>query len=148
MMKSIEEIMEGLDWNMPPYRQKKSIAMAKNIKCIEVFIQPNTELFNKNVWEGCAKILIDRCDEDLTPFLVPLLEWIQDENWPGFDLILNRLQHVEPTILIRPYSYCLIKAKELNDVMWIYYLSLVSINKQLFDLLNSEQKELVINAHI
>lgn len=148
MMKSIEEIMEGLDWNMPPYKQKKSIEMAKEINCIEVFIQPNTKFFNKNVWEGCAKILINRCDEDLTPFLIPLLEWIQDENWPGFDLILNRLRHVEPAILIRPYSYCLIKAKEMDDIMWIYYLSLISMDTPLFDLLSNEQKEIVISAHI
>ncbi len=148
MMKSIEEIMEGLDWNMPPYKQKESIEMAKGISCIEVFIQPNTKLFNKNVWEGCAKILIDRRDRDLTPFLIPLLEWVQDENWPGFDLILNRLRHVEPTILIRPYSYCLIKAKETDDIMWIYYLSLISRDTPLFDLLSNEQKEIVINAHI
>ena len=147
-MADIAEIMDMIDWHMPSEIRIKGVSLARDTETIIPFIQPLTPEHNKNVWEGCAKILIDRRDRDLTPFLIPLLEWVQDENWPGFDLILNRLRHVEPTILIRPYSYCLIKAKETDDIMWIYYLSLISRDTPLFDLLSNDQKEIVINAHI
>jgi len=50
-MVNIDEIMDMLDRNQPPEIQKRGREMARNIRCINVFIQPGHEGHNKNVWE-------------------------------------------------------------------------------------------------
>ena len=62
------------------------------MKSINVFLQPTDKYHNQNVWENCAAILAKRSDEELSYYLVELLEWLQDLNWPGALVILDRLK--------------------------------------------------------
>ena len=87
-MYSIDEIMDMLDWNQPPAVQEKGRQLAKNIRYINVFLQP----LGKNLWDNCAIILSERSDEELRPYLSDLLEWILDRNWPGASCIWGRLK--------------------------------------------------------
>ncbi|MBR2343852.1 MAG: DUF5071 domain-containing protein [Clostridia bacterium] len=91
-MADITDIMDMLDWQMPPEIQAKGISLARNTETIVPFIQPLTPRHSKNVWENCAVIIAEKSDEILNPYLVQLLEWLQDLNWPGAFCILNRLQ--------------------------------------------------------
>ncbi|MHC1695128.1 MAG: DUF5071 domain-containing protein [Eubacteriales bacterium] len=84
-----------LDWNNNEANQKKGIQIAKLIKDLNVFLQPLTDNFNKNVWDNCAIILCEKTDDELEPYLIPLLEWLQDLNWPGALLILRRLSSLK-----------------------------------------------------
>lgn len=91
-MADIAEIMDMIDWHMPSEIRIKGVSLARDTETIIPFIQPLTPEHNKNVWEGCAAIIAEKSDENLKPYLVDLLGWLQDMNWPGAFCILNRLQ--------------------------------------------------------
>ena len=113
------EIMDMLDWHMPAEIQAKGIFLAKNTETIIPFIQPVTPKHNKNVWGNCAEIIAERSDEELKPYLVELLEWLQDMNWPGAFCILNRLQKYSDNNSIRnAVNVCIEKAKKRSDEVW------------------------------
>lgn len=82
-MKRIEYLLNLLDWNNSRAEQDKGIKLAKEEKDIRPFLQPGSQEHNKNVWDNCAVILSERSDEELSPYLIELLEWLQDMNWPG-----------------------------------------------------------------
>ena len=118
-MADITEIMDMLDWHMPSEIQSKGISLARNTETIIPFIQPLTPKHNKNVWEGCAVIIAEKSDEDLKPYLVELLGWLQDMNWPGAFCILNRLQRYADNDSIHDaINVCIEKAKKCGDEVW------------------------------
>ena len=118
-MTNIAEIMDMLDWHMPPEVQARGRDMAKKLETITPFIQPLTPKYNKNVWENCAVIVAEGSDEKLKPHLVELLEWLQDMNWPGAFCILERLQrYTDNNSIRRAIDLCVEKAKGCNDEIW------------------------------
>ena len=115
----ITEIMDMLDWHMPTEIQSEGISLAKSIETIVPFIQPLTPRHNKNVWENCAVIIAEKSDEELKPYLVELLEWLQDMNWPGALCILNRLQEFsDKDSICDAIDVCIEKAKVCGDEVW------------------------------
>lgn len=118
-MVDVTEIMDMLDWHMPPEIQSKGISLARDIEIIIPFIQPLTPKHNKNVWGNCAVIVAEKSDEKLKPYLVELLEWLQDMNWPGAFCILDRLQRYSDNKSIRSaINICIEKAKDCGDKVW------------------------------
>ena len=91
-MVNIDYIMSLIDWKKSEKDQLKGIEMARDIRNINVFLQPCNKGYDKNVWDNCAKILSERNDEELLPYLIDLFRWLQDLNWPGAFCILNRLR--------------------------------------------------------
>lgn len=125
-MVDVTEIMDMLDWHMPPEIQAKGISLAKNIKTIIPFIQPLTPKYNKNVWGNCAVILAEKSDEELKPHLIELLEWLQDMNWPGAFRILDRLQkYSDNNSIHNAINICIEKAKGCNDEVWEENLNVI-----------------------
>ncbi len=94
-MLDINEIMRCLDWNSSKSKQAEGIEMAKEVKCLSAFFQPLDLEFNKNVWDNCAKVLSERPDCELKPYLSRMFEWIKDLNWPGALCIMERLRFYE-----------------------------------------------------
>ena len=118
-MIDIIEVMNMLDWHMPPEIQAQGISLARNIETITPFMQPMTKEHNKNVWENCAKIISEKSDEKLRPYLVELLEWLQDMNWPGAFCILDRLQKYSDNNSISiAINICIKKARECRYENW------------------------------
>ena len=118
-MVNITEMMDMLDWHMPPEIQAKGISLARNIETVIPFIQPLTPEHNKNVWENCAVIIAEKSDEKLKPYLVELLEWLQDMNWPGAFCILDRLQRYSDNNSIHSaINVCIEKAIDCGDEVW------------------------------
>ena len=118
-MVDVTEIMDMLDWHMPPEIQSKGISLARDIEIIIPFIQPLTPKHNKNVWGNCAVIVAEKSDEKLKPYLVELLEWLQDMNWPGAFCILDRLQrYSDNKSLHSAINICIEKAKDCGDKVW------------------------------
>ena len=125
-MVDITDIMDMLDWHMSSEIQSKGISLARNAETIIPFIQPITPKHNKNVWDNCAKIIAERSDMELGPFLVDLLEWLQDMNWPGALCILNRLNKYSDKVLLdSAINTCIKRAKQLDDTIWESNLLLV-----------------------
>lgn len=123
-MYNIFEIMNLLDWNNSRDIQQKGIELAKEVKCINVFLQPLNSLHNKNVWDNCAKILCKKSDDELKPYLIPLLEWLQDLNWPGALIIYERLKaYNDIDAFIFAKDECIKRAVAMNDQVWIDNIS-------------------------
>jgi len=118
-MVDIAEFMDMLDWNMPTEIQSQGVSLAKKTGEIIPFLQPLTPKYNKNVWENCAVIIVEKNDEKLMPHLTKLLEWLQDMNWPGAICILDRLQkYSDKASICSALDICINKAKECNDEVW------------------------------
>lgn len=118
-MADITEIMDMLDWHMPSEIRIKGVSLARDTETIIPFIQPLTPEHNKNVWEDCAIIIAEKSDEDLKPYLVELLGWLQDMNWPGAFCILDRLKNYsDKNSVLSAISICIQKAKDCNDEVW------------------------------
>ncbi len=118
-MTHIDDIMELLDCNQSEENQVKGRELAKDVKCIDVFLRPRSGKFNKNVWDNCAAVLSERTDEELSSCLDGLLVWLQDLNWPGALCILDRLQrYSDPILYTIYYRDCLKCAQALEDDVW------------------------------
>ena len=114
-MFDIDKIMEMLDWNNSIEDQALAIESAKNVKCINVFLQPGSP-YGKRVWDNCAKILSARSDKELAPYLIPLLEWLQDLNWPGALTILDRMiSYTDMSAFNFALNRCIARATALQD---------------------------------
>ena len=123
---NLSDIMSMLDWNLPSDVQLRGRQLAIECGEIEPFIQPITQMHNKNVWDNCALILSNKSDEELKPYLPELLKWLQDLNWPGSIIVLNRLKHFSFEKLIFPLTQCVScidESSDFNQAKWLYNLS-------------------------
>lgn len=124
-MINIDYIMELLDWSNSTEKQLQGILLAREIKCINVFLQPGFP-YGKSVWNNCAKILSERTNEELSPYLIDLMEWLQDMNWPGAFCILDRLKRmINEPLYQHSYNICLKCAKALEDETWETNLGMI-----------------------
>ena len=117
-MINIDYIMDLFDWNNSITNQNLGLKLAKDVKCISVFLQPGSP-YGKNVWENCAKVLAARSDNELKPHLGSLLEWLQDMNWPGAWVIFERLSDMPFSALEEEYYAAVKRAQSNNDALWL-----------------------------
>ena len=131
-MVDILEILDMIDWSKPAETQSKGISLASKFENIVPFIQPLTPKHNKNVWKNCAVIISQKSDEEIKPYLVELLEWLQDMNWPGALCILDRLcKYSDNNTILEAINTCIQKAEENRDDVWNsnLHLLLSNVNK-------------------
>ena len=130
MALGIEEIYDLFLWNSSyteeeyAAREAKGISQARQLKNIFPFIQPIIIPADKSksVWEPCAKVIALRSDEELQPFLHLLFEWLQDMNWPGADIIFNRLAQMPFPEIESELCFSRKRAEKANDKMWLHWL--------------------------
>lgn len=119
-MYSIDEIMDMLDWNNDYDIQEKGRVLSKDIRCINVFLRPGHLGHGKNVWDNCAKILAERSDTELEPYLHELFEWLLDMNCPGAYCVWERLLHYGESVWFdKVLNLCVDEAKALNEEIWL-----------------------------
>jgi hypothetical protein len=140
----IDKIMTMLDWNNTDEVQAKGIEFAEHISSINVFLQPSNPGINKNVWENCAKILARKSDKDLQPYLLNLLLWLEDINWPGAFIIIDRLKSFSGELLVDVFSHAVnLAMMDWYSEMWLDYLSGLLDNKELRVLLAPDVLDLL-----
>jgi len=130
-MNDIQNIYKMLNWENTDEIQTEGLRLAKEIKDLSLLIMPSAE---PSVWESCAQVLCEKSDIVLEPYLHSLLEWLQDLNWPGALLILDRLKIFSGKKLKRPFMDCFTHIGVLNNeegLMWLDYLSELLDNEQL-----------------
>ncbi len=133
-MIDIDYIMNLLDWNQSEESQEKGVQLAQKVQNFNVFIQPCNKAYSKNVWGNCAKIISQKSDDELSPYLSTLLEWLEDLNWPGALIILDRLKVFSGKKLKKPFMALLTYANSLHSeegLMWLDVLSELLDNEQL-----------------
>ena len=140
-MTNIDEIYELFTWDRSftneeyTQRVQTGLELAKGVKHLFPFLQPFLpDGKSKYVWEPCAKLIADRSDEELAPYLRLLFEWLQDLNWPGSVIILHRLAQMPKAMTDRTLKYSKSKAEKNQDEMWLICLkefeSMQSSNKR------------------
>ena len=133
-MNNINEIYKLLNWQSSVDEQVKGIRLARNLDDLSLLILPYANGESKGLWENCAKALSEISDDRLEKYLPSLLEWLQDLNWPGALIILDRLKVFNGKKLEKPYIERVTYASNLNSEegqMWLDYLSELLDNEEL-----------------
>lgn len=105
--------------------QERGIELAKRIRYINVFLQPGFPA-GLNTWDNCAKVLSMKTNAELEPYMIELMEWIQDMNWPGAFCILERLKAMQTEQLFEhDYRICMKCARALGDEVWVNNLKMI-----------------------
>lgn len=123
--------------------QQHGLEEAANVEYLSIFMQPSE---GKILWENCAKVFAGKTDEELEPYLTQIFKWLQDANWPGFDVIYERLREIPAKRIVSAYSYtifCAQSAPRVDREMWLTYLSGLIRNRNLLDLLPPRQQRLM-----
>ena len=123
MTANIDEIYNMLSWDNEISIQNIGIQEAEKIKSLWVLIMPLLSNNSKSIWENCAKVLVKKSDFELKPCLTQLLKWLQDMNWPGSELIYNRLLEFPISEIEHPLKVCLSLANNSNDIPWVSALT-------------------------
>ena len=130
-MSDIQKIYEMLNWENADEIRAKGFRLAKKIEDLSLLILPPAA---PSVWECCAQVLSEKPDIVLEPYLNSLLEWLQDLNWPGALIILDRLKIFSGEKLKKPFMDRFAYANNLNNeegLMWLDYLSELLDNEEL-----------------
>lgn len=134
------DIYRMLDENQSLEIQEQGRKIAKEMPEINKFILPISPEYSKNVWLNCAKIIDEKTDQELLPYLSEVLEWLQDLNWPGTFIIIERLKRFDGRLLLKPFVETMEKAceKKSGDQEWANYLAVLIENQGLAELLPNE----------
>jgi len=117
-MKSIEQEIENLDWNIDKRLQIKAIKELEKIddRDIGLLIMPR---IGKRVWENASKVFLGM-DRNRIERIFPLLfEWLMDLNWPGALNIIEVLSNVPADTLLPIIKEKLLEAEKDKDFQWI-----------------------------
>lgn len=137
-MHDINKMYKMLNWQSSLGNQRRGIKSARELEDLSLLILPDANGKSKSVWENCARALYEISDDRLEKYLPLLLEWLQDLNWPGSLIILNRLKSFSGEKLKKPFIDCFTYAKGLNNTegqIWLDYLSELLDNGELKALL-------------
>ena len=134
MSVGIDELFDMLSSNSDEETQRKGIELAKNVKCYSVFLQPFGHNHGKDVWENCAKVLASYSDETLEYCSHELLEWLGDMNWPGAEIIFDRLIEIKDTDFLSVIlARCVKEALACDNQFWLGNMAALLENKSLKD---------------
>ena len=137
MTVDIDTLYEMLDEEQPIEIQEAALREARKIKSLSVFMQP---VEYKLSWKNCAKVISEKTDKELNSYKYEMLEWLQDLNWPGAFLIMERLEKMDPQLLVHTFIYKVKQALLLKDTEWLGRMSYLLKNKKLYDALSEEKK--------
>ena len=130
-MDDIQNIYKMLSFENTDEARAEGFRLAEQIEDLSLLILPPAA---PSVWRCCAQVLCEKSDMVLEPYLDSLLEWLQDLNWPGALIILDRLKVFSGEKLKKPFMVCVTYANKLNSkkgLMWLDYLSELLNNKEL-----------------
>lgn len=138
-MSDIDRIMWLIDWNRSESEQQTGISLARDISCINAFFRPIGQGYSKSVWDNCAIIIAERSDEELAPYISDMLLWLEDLNWPGAEIIQNRLiQFRDVEILSLHINEIVPVLQTLKRDSWLIFIAELLQNKDLKKALNEE----------
>lgn len=145
-MSNIDEIMHLINWNQSSAEQARGISLARDIKCIKCFFQPLGLNENKAVWQNCAKVICYHDDSELELYLVDMLLWLEDINWPGSELILNRLIAFKRVDMLAHHLSTLVPVLVYkNEFNWLITLARLLENSLLLDTIDNETLLLLLS---
>jgi hypothetical protein len=128
----IDTLFDMLSWNSDEETQRKGIELAKGVKCFSVFLMPRGLDHSKDIWENCARVVSEYPDEILKYCSEELLRWLGDMNWPGAEVIFQRLLKLkEVKLLSFSLVHCVKEALACDDQVWLGNMSALLKNENL-----------------
>ncbi len=115
-MANINQVFRMLSWDSDEETQQEGIQEAQKIEYLSVLFQP---IESKSVWENCAKVLASKSDDDLEIYIFHMFMWLQDMNWPGAEIIYNRLLVMPEDMITWRFRHSFSDAIVLKDNPWI-----------------------------
>lgn len=112
----INSLIKQLDWDLPVETQWNGIEKLKNLNDIDIIMDAKK---NKKYKENCALILANYSIDKLLPYSKELLEWLQDENTPGFFIIHEKLQEFPKEKIEDIYYDVINRAKNEKNDTWL-----------------------------
>lgn len=134
----IDELFEMLDCNNDEETQKIGIEEGMKVKNWLIFVRP---IENKNIWENCAKIIIQNSDEQTV--IYTMLDWLQNSKWSGYNIIYKKIKSMPLNLIKNAYVYKIKEAKKQNNQLWLKNLSNLSKDKNLYEILTDKEKRIV-----
>lgn len=145
-MIDIDEIMEMIYWDSSTKVQEAGILLGSQVKTIGVFIQPVLKgKHPKGLWGNSAKIISTKSDEELDPYLLRLLEWLEDLTWPGAIDILDRLKcYKSCERLAVAIQFAVRRAAKCDETNWIKNMSYLLENENLKSILDKNTVAIMV----
>ena len=135
-----------LDWHQSLEIQRQGRQYASQHQSLVCFFRPNNAEFSKNIWENCARVICEKPTSVLNNYLDNMLEWLQDMNWPGADIIMNRLICYEDVEhLLIALRRCINAAYEADDEIWLLNIFYLLQSKDIMSLLPAKEHEIILN---
>jgi hypothetical protein len=123
-MADINYILQLLDWDSTEAEQQEGLLLARSVKCVSAFFQPAgvVDCGGKATWDNCALVIAERSDEELTPYIHNMFWWLRDMNWPGAEIILQRLLQFDRrrSTLIVTLRRFITRIVAADDKVWMY----------------------------
>lgn len=147
-MNNIDQIMCLIDWSRSEEDQAKGISMAQEVTCIKAFFQPIGPGYSKNVWDNCALIVSSHSDEELNPYVLDMLLWLEDLNWPGAEIIQQRLCRFNNVDwLVNTLDRLVPALNTLGKDSWLGFLSELISNEQIREKVNCDTLN-ILSKHV
>lgn len=141
-MNNIDEIMYLIDWKRNEQEQKIGIEMAREVSCLKAFFRPIGPAYSKSVWDNCAIIICAHSDEELEPYIIEMLLWLEDLNWPGAEMIQQRLLDFRKIDILAVYINSMVPALEkLGRNNWLGSIAELMQNTALRNCLHQEVRQ-------
>lgn len=133
-----------MDWHQSKDIQDYAVKLASEDDNVRFWIQPGYYKFS---WENCARVIVNKNDNEISTYLTEILEWLQDINWPGALAVLFRLKKMNPSILKVPLEETVLKAYSDLDKYgaWLENLSEFYEIKELMLILKPQVREILQN---
>lgn len=139
MSVGIDELFDMLSWNSDEETQRRGIELAREVKCLSVFIRPIGLNHGKDIWENCAKVITSYPDEILFYCIPGMLEWLSDMNFPGAEIIFERLLKYQDSKSLAYRLEPLVKqAMAWDDQFWLSNMAALLENENLKDYLQRD----------
>lgn len=117
---NIDEVLNMISSNNPKEIQEEGIKLASNIKFLGNFFNPIVTKTKQDVLENCAKIIYEKSDEEISPYLFEYFLWIKNFTSPGAKIIAERLRKYKNKNNLKTNRKIAIKiAKIIGDKQWL-----------------------------
>ena len=100
--------------------KKNGIEEGKKIEYMSILFRP---IETKEIWENCAKIIVNQSKEKTSRYHYELLHWLENKQWPGYVTIRDRLRKMNCDFIYNAYSGAISKAYRMQDWIWVYWLT-------------------------
>lgn len=135
-------LLKMMDDDQDQETQNQAVDLAKKDENIEFWIQPDGYKYS---WDNCARVIIEKKDKELAPYMSLLLKWLQDLNWPA------SLTAFSKSLIMNLGSTCFKRSKtsneatQNNDLAWIEFLSELTESKTILEGLDENVKKTLLD---